>query len=706
MRREGFRLTQEYVIKGDLFMFNLREYYENENEKIDEDYNTVLSRLREICDDTSDYQSAGEMKEHYRFINFMGNFLLKIANIEENLNDDYFSTGTFDELLDENNGLFADILHKNYKDRYANPTHSVELFGDDFGQLLSFFYTIIRRCIGYAHYHKRYKMYEYIELLIDVFDYIENDELDYNDLKMLVTRLSRTPKSRDIIHSLKEQFSVEFKYIRDIVESEDLNDLRYLFKYGKYISKNEVESARFLSTYPDKEIEKLSTQISKSYLRSFGRNGKDISKKNTIQVIYNIGQERIVRNLIEEFTNYGLYVLPSAVSTNPNRQYNYDHNFDNHLYLSEEFIKKALGENEKAYEFCKEDLCGFSGLVYFRIFGETPFNPENKRERLKLTTEQLGLYQKLVSEYSVMRERYVPRSETSFTIAGFPIPEIGERYEEIFRDTVRINTLDSIKYEKIQQNIIDVFDRADHIHIKGVDGNETDLKINLQEITNPDEQTNFLNSGAYTNIPVGELFTTPKLSGTEGTYHLIDVYIGGLRYSDLKLTFKDGYIADYSCSNFEDEEDNEEFIEENLLFPHKTLPMGEFAVGTNTLAYSIGKKYDIFSVLPTLITEKMGVHIAVGDNCFSREEGRPVFNSFNGKEVTARDNEKSALRKTNPDQAYTNVHTDITIPYESIEFVSAVMKDGEVVDVIRDGFFVLKRTEELNEPLRKISEEK
>ena len=37
-----------------------------------------------------------------------------------------------------------------------------------------------------------------------------------------------------------------------------------------------------------------------------------------------------------------------------------------------------------------------------------------------------------------------------------------------------------------------------------------------------------------------------------------------------------------------------------------------------------------------------------------------------GKEIVARENEKSRLRDTDPEQAYFNVHTDITIPYDEI----------------------------------------
>lgn len=83
---------------------------------------------------------------------------------------------------------------------------------------------------------------------------------------------------------------------------------------------------------------------------------------------------------------------------------------------------------------------------------------------------------------------------------------------------------------------------------------------------------------------------------------------------------KMGVVKDYSCSNFNSKEKNKKYIHDNILFHHDTLPMGEFAIGTNTTAYAMGKKYNISHLLPILIAEKTGPHFAIGDTCFSHEE--------------------------------------------------------------------------------------
>ena len=175
------------------------------------------------------------------------------------------------------------------------------------------------------------------------------------------------------------------------------------------------------------------------------------------------------------------------------------------------------------------------------------------------------------------------------------------------------------------------------------------------------------------------------------------VYLNELQYSNLKITFKDGMISDYTCTNFKLEEDNRTYIYENILHNHKTLPLGEFAIGTNTTAYVAAKKYGIEDKMPILIAEKMGPHFAVGDTCYSWSEDIRVYNP-NGKEIVAKDNNVSILRKEDVAKAYFQCHTDITIPYEELEEISVVTKDGNDIILLKDGRFVLEGTEALNEP--------
>ena len=178
---------------------------------------------------------------------------------------------------------------------------------------------------------------------------------------------------------------------------------------------------------------------------------------------------------------------------------------------------------------------------------------------------------------------------------------------------------------------------------------------------------------------------------------MLRIFLNDLKYVDLKVELKDGMVADYSCGNFDSPEEGKNYILENVMYHHDTLPVGEFAIGTNTTAYVMAEKYGITEKLPILIAEKMGPHFALGDTCYSFSEDQKTYNP-DGKEVVAKDNSYSVLRKEDVSKAYFNCHTDITIPYNELALIEVVHADGSRVEIIRDGRFVLPGTEELNRP--------
>ena len=92
-------------------------------------------------------------------------------------------------------------------------------------------------------------------------------------------------------------------------------------------------------------------------------------------------------------------------------------------------------------------------------------------------------------------------------------------------------------YVGLQQKMIDVLDQADRVHITGKGANKTDLYVNIWKLRNPEGETAFENCVADVNIPVGEVFTSPVLEGTNGKLHVGQVYLNGLNYKNLEIDF-------------------------------------------------------------------------------------------------------------------------------------------------------------------------
>nr|WP_243271870.1 aminopeptidase [Eubacterium ventriosum] len=544
-----------------------------------------------------------------------------------------------------------------------------------------------------------------MELFTQIYNYFEDvEQLEYDNVYETVYSYEKDNTEIFTDLMIEDRINPDNKFAVDIVMNSDLNDLRYLYKYGEHVGFNELKMAEFLNSLSQEEIDRLAKVYTEGYRIGFINTGKDISKKGTVDIRYSLGFERIIRSAIFNFKKMGLEPVIYQVgytTTSPNRQYAYDHRYDDALYLDKAYIKRKLEVSRHAYESRKQLAGKMAGPAVIEIFGETPFEPENKKQAYVLSEEQQKLKSEYITEYQTMVQEYIKGDERSFTIIAFPIPEFGDDFEQMFKETVKINTLDSEIYGKVQQNIIDALDQAEYVKVLGKGDNKTNMKVQMHDLKNPLKETNFENCLADVNIPLGEVFTSPKLKGTEGILHVSQVYLNDLKYNDLQITFEDGKIKDYTCKNFDTEEENKKFIKQNVMFNHETLPIGEFAIGTNTTAYMVAKKYHVVYKLPILIVEKMGPHFAVGDTCYSFEEDIKTYNP-DGKEIVARENEVSALRKTDIKKAYFGCHTDITMPYDELGEITAVRKDGSEITIIKDGRFVLEGTELLNEPLEEI----
>jgi len=699
----------------------LRKYFDSKMKSPCKSYDELL----EFCKNVKEYTDISYLEIEQRpteslnrkwcvFFHLGSKVIDKIAFEERQFNPNHLKERSFEYLKDENRELHIEKLPESYKTSFANPQYSVKQFGKKIGQLNCFLYTQLLNLTGLCHQHYTSQIEQTCRLFCNYFLVWYAHEL--NMITPFVNRkqgesifdklflLLKTEQEKNLKENLRRYFEKRFSPQHDFyvkwIKNTDLEDLRYLFFYGNYVSENEIKTAEFLNTLPQQKIDLVMHQTAKAFIKGFDEAKKDYSKKKTVTLHFRIGMERLARSLIQELENrYGLKVLiPGVFSGNFDQQFQYDHRFANALFLDKGYADFYLSEYEAINDEFQKYTEDVSGGIYFESFGEKPFSPTNKTACLKYTEDQLQLSKHIRSSTTMLLRKYYKNEETSFCIIGFPTPDIGKHFTEIFDKTIDINMLSHDHWLQIQQYLIDVLDTAEKVQIKGCKKNKTDIVIKLPKLANPKKETNFGNCGATVNIPVGEVFTTPQLKGTNGLLHLPKTFLSDLLYKDLEIEFKDGWISRYDCKNYKRFEDNKKYIEENLIFPHKTLPIGEFAIGTNTLAYSVAKKYKILPVLPILIIEKMGPHFAIGDTCYYREEDVSVFNP-DGKEIISRDNEHSIIRKSDPLKAYFNVHTDITLPYDEIGSIKAIKKNGESIDIIKDGKFVLKGTTELNKYL-------
>lgn len=709
----------------------MEDLYISEEDRNDlemERYALAIERIREIPGESI----CGEKLQTY--FNRMASFVMQMDTVWGIVESGKLRQMSLEELQILNRELYEDILPEHYQESYADPDHAVHCLGESVGQMLSFLYAELRGMIPAAFEQNRIAMVIRMELLLEIYQACvcaaqeEAESADRNPADVQETGRTEAEELQQILYwYVSDYFETESadrvakivcpekELAWHILMDSDLSDLRYLYYYGEFVTENELRTAGHLNRMPQDKINLMADTYTEGYRIGFEVGNKDISIKKTVNIRYCLGFERVIRQAVHNFDRMGLqptfYRAGSNIfqgrsvdkngffGANPNKQFDYDHREDLALVLDKLLVEHRLECMRNAFEQYKEEAGAHGGPAVMEIFGEKPFVPQNKETACRLSEKQQKLSVEYASKAGAMQNEYIRGEERSFTIIAFPVPDIGGRYEEIFDDIVRINTLDYKLYQGIQQKIIDALDQGVTVLVKGCGANRTDMKIRLHELKDPEKETNFENCVADVNIPVGEVFTSPVLTGTDGILHVTKVFLNGLEYRDIWLEFQDGMVVSYGCSNFAAEEENLKYIRDNVLFHHETLPLGEFAIGTNTTAYVTARKYGIEDKMPILIAEKTGPHFAVGDTCYSHAENVRVYNQ-NGKEIIARDNEVSALRDTDPGRAYFQCHTDITIPYDELGELSVLTEAGETIPIIRNGQFVLEGCEELNKALQ------
>lgn len=692
-----------------------------------ERYLDAVIRIREMLqEETVQEPFRSYFVKAAQFVNHLAAFTETFAS------EEMASTEKLEALKRYNELLYGD-LRTQYEKSYGNPAYAAEQLGA-YGPVLSALYVELRGLTPLA-YEKRYRlMAATLETLIQIYCMFEESYLNLDVLTG--EKLLPTPTAvQDVFYSYCYDYSEDFTrqamdasydvtqvYAADIISQADFSNPDYLYRMGELITDNELKTAAYLAGLPQETIDTMAYTYYNGFKEGFAVMGKPYEKKSIVELVYELGFERVLKRAMEYFAADGFQVTiprqqhhlvarrPSnnrGYYVSPNRQMDYDHSYDLALVMGEAIAARMLEERKEIFHAYGAVCSQYAGPAVMEVFGETAFEPKENPAALRFSAHQTEVYGRYRSDVLRLTHEYILEEERSFTIIAWPLPSIGRDYERIFDETIRINTMDQRIYRQIQQKLIDALDQAAYVEVCGksslptdyvVQENQTRMKVVLHPLQNPEKETNFENCLADVNIPLGEVFTSPLLTGTEGILHVGSVYIDGIWFVDLKLRFEDGRVVDYSCANFTDQEAGRALIRKVIFAEKEHLPLGEFAIGTNTAAYAMAERYGIGAQLPILIAEKMGPHFAVGDTCYSFGEDMHLFNP-DGKEIIAKDNECSLLRKVNPEKAYFACHCDITIPYKELDGITAVTGDGRRIPLMADGHFVLPGTEMLNEPL-------
>jgi len=213
--------------------------------------------------------------------------------------------------------------------------------------------------------------------------------------------------------------------------------------------------------------------------------------------------------------------------------------------------------------------------------------PEKIQKRLKAT--------KLLTSY-MYKKRW---SLTLFPTIGYAIEaEMSlNDFNSFFSKALFLNCDNPINswnelHDK-QQKIINLIGNKKNIHIKS---KNVDLKFNV-------ENRKWINSDGKTNMPSGEIYTSPHVKSFNGFYKSsFPSTKYGKEIDGIYLEFKDGKLIKANAKK------NEKYFLKLLETDEGSKQIGEFGIGLN---YNIQK-----SIKNILFDEKIGgtVHIALGNS--------------------------------------------------------------------------------------------
>lgn len=213
-------------------------------------------------------------------------FLQDIMQTYEEAQSGELYKAAMETLQEKNRKLYEDILPENYEESYGNPVYAVKALGEGYGQLLSFLYTELRSMISFAYEKDLFELVIRMELFLEVYTAFacaweeEKEEPEYEQLRLIIYWFVSDYSEPSSEKRLREQLCPEEDFALRLIMDSNLDDLRYLYYFGEYISEQELKTARHLNSMPPEEIKRMADTYTEGYRIGFAVCNKDISKKN------------------------------------------------------------------------------------------------------------------------------------------------------------------------------------------------------------------------------------------------------------------------------------------------------------------------------------------------------------------------------------------------------------------------------------------
>ena len=221
-------------------------------EQIKERYLLSVERIKKI-------QSEKTVEEKFQeFFEKTSRFILLIDEVWKKIESGEEERLNLDQRKEQNKLLYEDVLPENYNTSYGNPVYAQQQLGETYSKILSFLYTEVRGEIVYVFEKNLLYMTICNELFIEIYNcFEEQKQPEYEELHQIVYWYASDYADVFAADRVLDLIDPERDFATKIVMESDLSTPDYLYKYGEYVTDNEIRTAAHLNHLPEETLQKM-----------------------------------------------------------------------------------------------------------------------------------------------------------------------------------------------------------------------------------------------------------------------------------------------------------------------------------------------------------------------------------------------------------------------------------------------------------------
>ena len=353
-------------------------------------------------------------------------YILKIAEIRGLLASGGWEALEEGKMRRINTELYAAILPETYDRSWGNPDYSVRILGEECGRILCFLFAELMGLAAYVFEDRAEEITVHMEVFIEIYNRFEESKVpSYREIRQILYWFESDYCDLFAAERVLQEIDPQENVAKRIVMGPEPEDLRYLYRYGEYISDREISLAERLSSMKQEDIAARASDFAESCRRELFA-GTELPKGRTVSLWYRIGLERLVRAVAEKLEKMGLGIvlfrhavcvvnrhgmaLEGYAGADPGSRFRYDHREDAALYLDKKFVDRRLGVIKSTYED-NLDLAGnYAGAVLIETEAEidAPSFPAENPAAYRLSNRQRELLAGMEAAEASLRKIYLP----------------------------------------------------------------------------------------------------------------------------------------------------------------------------------------------------------------------------------------------------------------------------------------------------------